>query len=339
MVLSDVQRQNVDLTQDLQLEREEREEDHQIARLILNHIKPSVDEEERDEDESIVAKAEERFHRHQHDSRESSSPQTKQQLRDDSNHWKEMHQVETDRCRELGRRIDEQELEIFKLNEQLRTARSRIQDGYRDKQRLGRTILELRPNNHTAATTAATGAADNNEQGGGGGLRELKLLRTNNNNNSPSATTTALPASSPATSTTAKFNKRTSSLGLLSLADNNTTANSSSSSSSLSDNETLLAELVHAKTAEAVAKQELEEVKLKLEGLRKLLTSAGPSPDSSSSSSLSVPPLSPSPSPYEQQQQPQQGCILRTTTEPVVSPGGGGFFSGWGKRVSFRAGP
>ena len=59
------------------------------------------------------------------------------------------------------------------------------------------------------------------------------------------------------------FNKRASSLGLAGLLAQNT--------SPPSTEEALVSELVAAKTAEAVAKQEAEEAKAKLEALRKVL--------------------------------------------------------------------
>ncbi|KAF7165286.1 hypothetical protein CNMCM5623_009508 [Aspergillus felis] len=289
MALSDLQRQHADLTRELQQEREEREEDQELAKSMLNYIKEMGAD---DPPAELISKAEKRFVEVASTKRESI-PQTKQQLREDLNRWKEMHEVEAGRCLDLTRRIDEHEQENSSLREQLREARSRIQDGYRDRQRLERTIRELRtiktstPDSPPESFGSPT--SDAGESRSPSGLRELKLGRSN----SQKSTT---------------FNKRSSSLGLQSVL--------STENHKPAAEETLLLELVNAKTAEAVAKQELEEVKAKLDSLRKMIGGQGSLSRSDSRNSFIGRPSS---------------NLTKSATEPVNS--GGGFFSGWGRRA------
>ncbi|KAK1147521.1 hypothetical protein N8T08_000862 [Aspergillus melleus] len=299
MALSDLQRQHADLTRDLQHEREEREEDQQIAKAMLHHIKS----DETAAPTELIGKAEERFVGTASPNQEESIDQTKHQLRDDLNRWKEMHTVEAGRCLDLTRRMDEHEKENSSLREQLREARGRIQDGYRDRQRLERMVRELRSvRAPTSTDTPPESYGSPTSEPGEGvtppGLRELKLVRSNSQRS----------MSQRSASPRSTFTKRSSSLGLQSVlaTENNKPAG----------DEALLLELVNAKTAEAVARQELEEVKAKMEGLRKQVAasqraqSQTPEPPSRSPSAMGV---------------------HKVTTEPPAT--GGGFFSGWGRRA------
>jgi len=296
MALSDLQHQHADLTRELQQEREEREEDNALAREMLDYL------QERDTDgqpSDLISKAQARLSA---EPKHTSIPQTKQQLHDDMIRWKEMHEVEASRCLDLTRRMDDYEQENSSLKEQLREARGRIQDGYRDRQRLERKNQELRAKTPTLESVTPPEAMSSSANSSGPisptGLRELKLSRTNSQK-SPT------------------FNKRSSSLGLqavLSTENNKPAAE-----------ETLLLELVNAKTAEAVAKQELEEAKAKMDALRKMISA----PHSQAENRLSFVGRSPS-----------RASFNKSSTEPVKTPGasstgsGGGFFSGWGRRAA-----
>jgi hypothetical protein len=295
MALSDLQRQQADLTRELQQEREEREEDHSLAKEMLKYIQEQPAESRPEE---LVSKAQARFATSE--SKPGSISQTKHQLYDDMTRWKEMHEVEASRCLDLTRRMDDFEKENTSLKDQLREARSRIQDGYRDRQRLERLNKELRALKMPESTTPPeTGSMSADSETGSptGGLRELRLVRTNSHK-------------------TPTFNKRSSSLGLQNVL---ATENQKPAAE-----DALLLELVNAKTAEAVAKQELEEVKGKLDALRKMISK----PQLEHRHSF----LGHSPS---------QASISKSTTEPVRTPGtssnvgagGGGFFSGWGRRA------
>ncbi|KAA8649675.1 hypothetical protein EYZ11_008142 [Aspergillus tanneri] len=288
MALSDLQHQHADLTRELQHEREEREEDQEIAKLMLSYIKEATEKPPTE----LISKAEERFEGAESPDQESID-QTKHQLRDDVNRWKEMHSVEAGRCLDLTRRIDEKEKDNSSLRDQLREARGRIQDGYRDRQRLERMVRELRSvkslNSETPPESYGSPTSEPGEGFVAGGLRELRLVRTNSQRST--------------------FTKRSSSLGLQSIlsTENNKPAGE----------EALLLELVNSKTAEAVAKQELEEVKAKMEGLRKMVAASqrgqsqnGMIPESLNRSSSSV-------------------GVNKAVTEPAV----GGFFSGWARRA------
>ncbi|KAL3444190.1 rab-GTPase-TBC domain-containing protein [Aspergillus insuetus] len=294
MALSDLQRQHADLTRELQQEREEREEDQALAKSMLEYIKESSGDSAPAE---LLSKAEERFAAAE-STKHVSIDQTKHQLRDDVDRWKNMYSVEAGRSLDLSRRIDEHEQENSSLREQLREARGRIQDGYRDRQRLERTVRDLRaiktPTPDTTPESSPT--SDTAENLSPGGLRELKLGRS---------------ASQKSQKPT--FNKRSSSLGLQTVL--------ATQDHQPPGEEALLLELVNAKTAEAVAKQELEEVKAKLDSLRKLVGGSqrgglSRSSTSDNRNSLLGIPLAPG--------------VSKSPTEPPAASGG--FFSGWGRK-------
>ena len=297
MALSDLQRQQADLTRELQQEREEREEDNAVAREMLSHLQ---EQDTGDQPNDLISKAQARFS--SEEPKHTSIPQTKHQLHDDMTRWKEMHEVEARRCLDLTRRMDEYEQENSSLKEQLREARGRIQDGYRDRQRLERKNQELRAKTPTSESPTPPevmfSAANSNEATSPTGLREFKLARTNSQKNPT-------------------FSKRSSSLGLqnvLSTENNKPAAE-----------ETLLLELVNAKTAEAVAKQELEEVKGKMDALRKMISAPHSQPENRHSFIGRA---------------PSRASINKAPTEPVKTPSAtstgsnGGFFSGWGRRAA-----
>ncbi|KAL4808144.1 rab-GTPase-TBC domain-containing protein [Aspergillus unguis] len=294
MALSDLQRQQADLSRELQQEREEREEDQALAVSMLEHIKETSADSAPAE---LLAKAEERFATAE-ENKHTSIDQTKHQLRDDLDRWKNMYSEEAGRCLDLTRRIDEHEQEGASLREQLREARGRIQDGYRDRQRLERTVRELRAIKTPETPPEPFGSPTSDKGESPSGLRELKLGRT---------------ASQKSTKATT-FNKRSSSLGLQSvLATENHRP---------PGDEALLLELVNAKTAEAVAKQELEEVKAKLDSLRKMVGGGkGLARTSTTENRNSLLGL------------PTTPGITKSHTEAPASTtsSGGGFFSGWGR--------
>lgn len=314
MALSDLQRQQADLSRDLQLEREEREEDQEFTKSLLNHVKQNRSDDEDPAVTELVTKAEERFAptNNEFAPQRTSTDQTKDQLCDDLKRYKEMHQVESSRSLGLTRRIDEQEQENSSLREEVREARGRIQDGYRDRQRLERMVRELRsiktpatekrpetPAEQTALSPSSDRSRDSCTPTSG--LRELKLVRSNSQK-------TKSPTRAAARTS---FNRRSSTLGLKNIlaTENNTPA----------PEESLLLELVNSKTAEAVAKQELEEVKAKFDALRKTVSGQHRSSGESRMSFLGGSPTS--------------AGISKTATEPVNSSSGG-FWSGWGRRAA-----
>lgn len=316
--LSKVQREHVELAQELQREREEREEDRQISQTLLQHLRKQtaeirelVGDEAKDDDvelDAILEQADQQFG--QTSSKRLSIAQSKHQLRDDVSEWKDRHEAEVTKCRELMRQLDEREAEHNTLKEHLRDARARIQDAHREKQRLERTVSELRARNSSSPDSPADVYTPVTEfpelklppQRTGTGLRELKLGK----------------AEQSRSSSAGPYSKRTSSL--------NAQAVLATDSHESVSNDALLLELVNAKTAEAVARQELEETKGKLDALRKILSGSTSSPAARGSASESTTSSNTS--------APSPGTKEAPKPTHVASASTGGFFSGWGKRGS-----
>lgn len=242
----------------------------------------------------------------QEKSKRLSILQSKHQLRDAVTEWKDRHEAEATKCQELMKQLDERENEHSSLKEQLREARSRIQDAHRDKQRLERTVSDLRSRNQSVPEspsdlyTPISELPDLRLPGAKAGLRELRLGR-------PEQTRS---------SSVGPFSKRSSSL--------NPQALLATENHEPAPNDALLLELVNAKTAEAVARQELEETRGKLDALRKILSGSTSSPAPRASPLESPTPMaSNSASP---------GVKEPTKAAHTPSASTGGFFSGWGKR-------
>lgn len=311
--MSDMHRQQTEMGRELQKEREEREEDREVARNVLHCLKsqlsPSVrhstvtfdaKSDREQEIRSIVTRGEEHFEVKA--SKRTSILQTKHQLRDAAVEWKEKHAEESSRCQDLMRQLDEREKEHAMLKEQIRDARSRVQDGHRDKQRLEKTVHDLRtrkpPPPESPTETGYSPISESGDARTSTGLREFKLGRSD-------------------TAKTVTFSKRTSSLNMQTVL--------ATENHQPVEQDALLLELVNAKTAEAVARQELEEMKGKLDSLKKLFGGSTASPGHRVS-------------PIEFAGLPlgtgSAQAILKTAGEsPKATPTGtGGFFSGWGKR-------
>lgn len=319
--LGDMQREQTLLAGELQKEREEREEDHQMVRRLMERLKKpkvliSIPEESyeepkavKDEDESlgwedVLVEVEDRFF--VTDTRRSSILQTKHQLMDDVTRWKEKYELEATRSLELSRQVTDHQQENGQLREELRDARSRLQSGDREKQRLEKVIQELkarRPSTSLDSShdTSSSPTSDISEfrLSVAGGLRELKLGRPG------SIRSPTMPV----------FSKRASSLSaqaILATEDHKPPPE-----------DAILLELVNAKTAEAVARQELEEVKGRLDSLRKMLAGSSTSPGI----------LGHRPSPSEPFATSWSPTRTSESAKPFLATSGGGtFFSGWGKR-------
>ena len=97
--------------------------------------------------------------------------------------------------------------------------------------------------------------------------------------------------------------------------------------------EALLLDLVNAKTAEAVARQELEETKGKLDALRKIISGGAMTPTmntkSEHSSSASIFGTTPPSATAKTPEMPKPATHAHAPSTSSV----GGFFSGWGKRT------
>ncbi|KUJ17004.1 uncharacterized protein LY89DRAFT_585023 [Mollisia scopiformis] len=258
------------------------------------------------------------------DNRRSSMLQTKSQLREDLVRAKEQLIIETSRAQDFSRQLSEHQQEISNLKDQVKEGHTHIRNAHQEKQRLERQIHDLRTKSKSAATTP-DGSRDNELEwpkrtsGNNGGLREFRLGRTNSNKSQKSASAPAAPV----------FNKRTSSLNMGAIQakenrDPNMTPPSNDGSPTKQDVDTdaLVLELVQAKTAEAIAKQEAEEAKSKLESLKKMMSMG------TANSELSK---------LGHKSNPSQTVVERSVsaqTPPTATPtSGGGFWTGWGKRT------
>ncbi|KAI1381793.1 rab-GTPase-TBC domain-containing protein [Hypoxylon crocopeplum] len=277
--LSEMQRNHAVLATQLQQEREERDEDRKAIKSLLNGLKRKAgsgatdalegdktiveEEDKKGEGETsseerlslLLETVEGRFCAEERQKRRPSSLQTKSQLRDELTRAKENFRIEMSKSQDFNRRIDELGQEANTLREQLRESHAHVRKLHQDKQRLERQVHTMRvrasaetpgstpepggwfssANNLTASGSNATG------NGTGNGLRELKLGRSKSTPNTQSA-----------------FAQRSASL--VRTQTDPVTSN---------EHEALVLELVQAKTAEAVARQEADEYKQKLESLRK----------------------------------------------------------------------
>ncbi|KAF3006504.1 hypothetical protein E8E13_004799 [Curvularia kusanoi] len=309
MSVSQLQRQNSELEAALQKQREDRKEDHRVVRSVVDRIRkkdsslsaPSSRASRRrttitaatdvppsgesspelsGEDADIVEALESQFPVTQTHHRASSMFETKQLLRDNLARTKEQLASETSRAQALARELDDRQAELQIARDAVKDTRNRLADSYNQNQRQERTINELRQNARKASAAASwTGADDTSPNTtptlsrsttseSGTGLREFRLGRT--------ASQRSTREHPPPTT----FAKRSSSLAMQPVLANDNNAPA--------DNEQLLLELVNAKTAEAVARQELEEMKAKFEGLKRTMIAQ----PNSASASPAVTPIS-----------------------------------------------
>ena len=339
--LSEMQRDQALTMSELQREKEDREEDRKVVSALTSRLKQrvplkTVPEEDKldsssdpdtraegdaDGIEHLLNSVDQRFSARP-DSRRSSILETKHQLRDELRRSKEQCSVETSRTQELTRQLAEGESEAAQIKEQLKEARVRIQEGHRDKQRLEKVVQELRscrpsqPSIEGVPETATSQSteADDARSSVHGGLREFKLNRTG-------------PV----------FSKRTSSLNVLSVPVTETPP---------SNEDALLVELVNSKTAEANAKQEAEELRAKLESLRKMIGGSPANPSGStghrpSPSQLTIE-KSATLSTYGSQagsEPAREQQTARVSRSPASAPATGGFWGVWGKRSASTASP
>lgn len=189
--------------------------------------------------EAIIERVETRFA--SRDNRRSSVRSTRRNLRDDLARAKAQLADERAASDRMAQQIGQHEKEINRLNTSLRDTRRHVQESQKQRQTLEASNRELK--SKAQASELASGRPDSRVMGG---LKELRL-----------------GSSSPSQHT---FSPRSSSLIF---PTNNR-------HSLVLPNDTLLAELVNARTAEAQAKQEAEEAQGKLESLRKMLGMPSP---------------------------------------------------------------
>ncbi|KAG0137964.1 putative GTPase activating protein (Evi5) [Tuber indicum] len=307
MALSALQREHAAKVDELQTVKAQREEERILAKRLVELLAngpPDGDEPEGvdgiAEISDLCDQISENLTRAESETVITPKPSTAQ-LEEELQRAREQIHREQLKSRDLSNKLAEQDADVVRLRSQLLDARSKWQESQREKQQLQKTINELK---HPLGSPELK---DREGEPQKGGLRELRLGRSNSTRGQPTPT----------------FNKRSSSLGMQSILaqDNNAPATA----------DALLVELVASKTAEAVAKQEAEEARAKLEALRKVLGGG----TSSSASSFRDPPLSPgldrtasgsSFSSYLSVGSPASATPSSTTSS------GGGFWGGWGKK-------
>ncbi|KAM6521014.1 hypothetical protein FSOLCH5_005790 [Fusarium solani] len=316
--LSELQRNHALLSNQLQREREERQEDRKAVQSLLNGLRrkasrdssstessgprvtvSSADNKEQDPEdetdetkepkepkepktpvseeneqskqektqedspstqdlENLLDMVERRFQTEE-EKRRSSMLISKAQLREELSHAKDQLAGAMSQSQEYSRQIHDLNQEMSTIKEQLRESHAHVRTLHQDKQRLEKQMhgLKSRVSASSAHESSRDPEADRSSKASGVGLREFKLGR--------SKSTPSQSETEPAP--TSKFNKRISSLprGHEAVPMVTTTAPGPSPS----EHEALLVELVQAKTAEAVAKQEAEEARQKLEALRR----------------------------------------------------------------------
>lgn len=352
VALSDLQRQHAQLADQLQKEREEREEDRAAVRTLLESLRKKASNEtlttahSGDSEETITPSEgsghiigekltaegvselletlEERFGVDP-SKRRSSITQTKIQMRDDVSRAKEHLRIEMTRTQDANRRALDLEEEIKTIKEQLRESHAHVRNLHTDKQRLEKQVhsMRVRASDSTANDSGGSWLARSpSTKSTAPGLREFKLNRSKS---TPSQIT---------------INKRTSSL----LIDPKEPMPPPPTSAPqrpppADEHEAMLLELIEAKTAQAVAQQEADEAKQKLEQLRKTMGLApGDQPPSAQAQGASVMGMLrsfSSPAAEAAAAVDKGAASVTATPTPAAAPAaastGGGFW-GWGRK-------
>lgn len=339
MSVSQLQRQNSELEAALQKQREDRKEDHRVVRSVVDKIRkkdstlsaPSSRASRRrttitavtdvqagnesspelpGDEADIVETLNTQFPATQTHRRTSSMFETKQILRDNLSRSKEQLASETSRAQALARELEERQTELQNARDALKDTRNRLADSYNQNQRQEKTINDLRQSARKASAAAIWTSTDDTSpnptptlsrsttsESVTSGLRELRLGRT--------ASQKSTRESPPSIA----FNKRSSSLAMQPVL--------ASGNNAPAENEQLLLELVNAKTAEAVARQEADEMRAKFEALRRTMA-AQPA-----ASVTASPVVTPTPTPAAISEGKKDGAAA-----------GGWTWGGWKRTVS-----
>lgn len=237
--LSELQRNQALLASQLKQERHERAEDKEAVRSLVKGLGQNGMISNTDADtQALLQTVEERFGVRADEADMPMTLPTKAQLNEDLSQTKEKLATAQAESRQYSKRIYEMDQELTTLKKSVREGHAHARSLLQDKQRLEKQVHTMR--NRTPAPNPTTLSPEKPEQverakvtAGASGLREFKLGRSE---------------------TAPQFAKRSSSLRDVDAA---------------SGEEALLRELVQAKTAEAVARQEADEWRGKLEALRK----------------------------------------------------------------------
>lgn len=274
--LSDLQRQHSLLADQLQQEREDRDEDRKAVRGLLDGIKRQasndtiITADSGDSDATIrpdaaqnasfseILEAVEGRFGFDDNKRRSSITQTKPQMRDDLTRAKEQLQIEMSKTQDAKRRAVDLEAEIANMKDQLKESHAHVRNLHTEKQRLEKQVHTMRAR-----------ASDSGGNDGGGWLSRAPSTRSN----APAGLRELKLGRSQSTPSQISFNRRTSSM----LSSNEPEMPSQAPTSapqapeSTNENDALLMDLAQAKTAEAIARQEADEAQQMLERLRKTM--------------------------------------------------------------------
>ncbi|KAK7981890.1 hypothetical protein PG988_004128 [Apiospora saccharicola] len=274
--LSDLQRNHALLATELQREREQREEERQAVKSLLDGLKKSgvdaepaadADQPKGDNDDAsidlskLIDGVQERIAESDGADKQTSGQETRAQLRDELARAKELLMNEVAKSQDLNRRIEDANQEAQNLKDQLRDSHTHARSLHQDKQRLEKQVHTMRVTRSSAeslqpsagpeaggwlasAANLAAGVTGTSAPSNGG-LRELKLGRSKSTPTSQGS-----------------LSNRSSSLV-------RRETEPPTGPQHQHDNDALLMELVQAKTAEAVARQEADEYKQKLESFKK----------------------------------------------------------------------
>ncbi|KAL2158884.1 hypothetical protein VTH06DRAFT_2914 [Thermothelomyces fergusii] len=279
--LSELQRNHALLANQLQREKEEREDDRRAVRSLLDGLRRKADAQAESSEGTSTGQAtasgcastgptaeqlsdlldvvELRFHEPAASPR-SSTTETKAQLREELARTRELLAQERAKVKEYDRKIQELEQELATVRDQLRDTHAHVRSVHQEKQRLERQIHGLRARASDTPPGANHGEWFPRTGSGvaGSGLRELKLARSRS---TPSQVGPSHDARRVSSATIKKPDA----------SEPPPPAGGAQNTAAPSETDALVLELVQAKTAEAVARQELEEAKQKLEQFRKAL--------------------------------------------------------------------
>jgi hypothetical protein len=242
-----------------------------VAEVVANQVEAEeMAQEIEDNDlERLIELTADQFAKKDH--RRSSVLTSKSQLRDELARAKEQLVVEMSKNQDLNRRLYDVEQELSSAREQVKEGHAHIRNGHQEKHRLEKLIQELR----SRKPTSSPKMDDSNEwprrsSTNHAGLRELKLGRSDSVRNQSTPAFTKRSSSLSVATVYEKENEPPQPLQRSNSQDSLPAATLPPTPTAV-DSDALILELVQAKTAEAVAKQEAEEAKAKLESLRKLL--------------------------------------------------------------------
>ncbi|KAL1896944.1 hypothetical protein Cpir12675_002593 [Ceratocystis pirilliformis] len=284
--LTQLQLNHAILSSELEKERDERDEDKRAVQALLSGLrqKPQLPDDgstaENDSTPSyteLLHVVEKRF-AHSDIGSEAETNETttkpslgmsKADLKDELRSAKDQMNAAKSQSQEFQRKIYALDNEVTSLRDQLKDCQTRMRTMHQDKQRMEKQLQTMRQSRSSAQTTnsinVAVGAAETirnafnvaagvpsaeADKPGGSGLRELRLGR------------------GPPSPSQSQFSRRASSVqnrdSVIALS-----AATAAGATPTSEQDALLLQLVQAKTGEAMAKQEVEELRQKLDSLKK----------------------------------------------------------------------